>query len=658
MLYGKTWKPSKPLTPEEEKAKEKRERKNRRKEIIIMPILCTLLSPVLIPLAIIILLYIAIYAIIEKVRNWRANGWKQNTSQEVKEFESKPQLISHSEIECKKELPVHFDKYFVVYMETEYNEPLNSYIQKNIDNIRNELASRTEKYSFVYIPELKNLSDEDLALAFPLDAAKMSDETKMKLRSITTAEFTRLFAGLIDWQFPEHEAGLLRLGYYEGDWGINTDIIDYTKSGYVFVDLKEIDPVHLPDAFNEYFRFYCGERHAPFCVRPRDEYPLNYWQTLENMDHQMDASDYSFIEEQQKMSLIAEEIRQRVEILKQGGYIELLLHTLGTDIVKQMKDSRKTANKLVHITVDDNLRIRIPELNDREVKMPALSRALYVFYLRHTEGVEFKFLSEYTEEILALYRLASNRLDESKLRYTVESLVNPTDNKINECVSRIKSAFLVIMDEYLARNYFLQYRMNENRVDDSIEPNVVRIYKDMAKYVSLPREYVRYTQMLKDVPFVKGQNFEARCLQEEEFERRICRMNNLKASRKKLESKKMRFMNSKQLQQLKIEQLEASKAVLDMDPMNFLAHFNLGEIYCNSHDYAKAISENTLLINHDAYTWNASFINRAEAYLYAGEYDNGLVDIDSYFNSLRRWKEADIEAERIRQKLIKAKATK
>ena len=92
-----------------------------------------------------------------------------------------------------------------------------------------------------------------------------------------------------------------------------------------------------------------------------------------------------------------------------------------------------------------------------------------------------------------------------------------------------------------------------------------------------------------------------------------------------------------------------------MEPMNFHAHFNLGRAYCNATDYAKAISENTLLINHDAYTWNASFINRAEAYMYAGEYDSGLVDIESYFNSLRRWKEADIEAERIRRKLIKAK---
>lgn len=344
--------------------------------------------------------------------------------------------------------------------------------------------------------------------------------------------------------------------------------------------------------------------------------------------------------------------------MKQGGYIELLLHTLGADIVKQINDSRKTANKLMHITIDDSLRIRVPELDNQEIKMPALSRALYVFYLRHTEGVEFKFLPEYAEEILALYRLASNRLDDSKLRTTVDSLVNPTENKINECVSRIKSAFLSVMDDYLARNYFLQYRMIEIRKDDSVDPSIVRTYKDMAKFVSLPREYVSYPPSLGGIPLVKGQSFDERSLQEEDFERRLRHMEDIMAKVNRVESKKTLLKKKKDLQlhQLMWQLVEASKAVLELEPMNFHAHFNLGRAYCNAADYAKAISENTMLIEHDAYTWNASYVNRAEAYLYAGKYDSGLIDIESYFNSLRRWKEGDAEAERIKKKLLKMKS--
>lgn len=290
--------------------------------------------------------------------------------------------------------------------------------------------------------------------------------------------------------------------------------------------------------------------------------------------------------------------------------------------------------------------------------MPALSRVLYVFYLRHEEGVEFKFLSEFTEELFSLYRIASNRIDDSRLRSTVENLVNPTDNKINECASRIKAAFLSVMDEYMARNYYLLSRSDEIRMEDSKDDSVIRIYKDLAKYISLPRNLVSYPSSLKNIPFIKGHSFNERRLKEEESERRLRRMKDTTVEITKLESAKRRWGKKRktELQRLRLEMLDATNAVLELEPNNFLAHFNLGEIYCNANDYAKSIQENTMLIDHDAYTWNAAYINRAEAYLYAGEYDKGLADIQSYFNSLRRWKEGDEEAERIKALLMKRQA--
>lgn len=654
MLYGSTGKPSRPLSSEEKAAKEKAERKRHCIKIILYIIGGVLLLPILIPVGIVMLLYLLVCKTIEKVKDFKDNGRKLHAKHVDEEFDSKPKLISHTITECDKELPVHFNKFYVVYVESEYNEPLNRFISENLEYIRKKFSERN--YRFVYIPELKNLTDEELSLAFPLDAATMADEVKDKIRNLSTAEFTHMFARMIGMDVSSRMAGLLSLGSYEGDYGIRGDIVDYSKSDFVYVDLQRVDADRIKDAFEEYFRYYSGEKHVPFSVRPRDEYPLDEWQDTEKNGRQNDSSDWIFLSEQEEMTRIADDIKHKVEILKQGGYIELLLHTLGADIVKQINDSRKTANNLMHITVDNDLTIRIPELSNREVKMPALSRALYVFYLRHTEGVEFKFLSEYTEEIFALYRLTSNRIDDSKLRATVDSLVNPTENKINECVSRIKSAFLSIMDEYLARNYFLQYRMKEIRKEDSVDQDVVRIYKDMAKYVSLPREYVSYPSSLNNVTFVKGQSFDERALQEEEFNRRLDRMENVTGKISELELKKTALRKGNKLQQLKAEQIEASKAVLELEPMNFLAHFNLGEAYCNAIDYAKAISENTMLIEHDAYTWNAAYINRAEAYLYASEYDKGLADIDSYFNSLRRWKEGDKEAERIKKNLLRMKS--
>lgn len=659
MLYGYTWKQKNPPTPEEEKAEEERMRKERRKEIIGTAILHTLLLPILLPVAFAVLVYVGIEICVEKIKEWNKNGWKRSKIDVEKEewSEPRPKLLSHTITTCRHKLPTLFDRHYVVYVETEYNNPLNSFICNNMEYIRKGFLERN--YHFVYIPELKNLSDEDLACAFPLDTASMTDEIRNDIRNITTEQFTRLFVSLIDMDFSGSKAGLLRLELYHGEIEYGISDIDYSKSRFVYVDLQNCCPDNIKKAFEEYFEFYATElKSGLYCVRPREEYPLDDWQKGESDGNQNDIPDYLFYYDQQKMLSIAEEIRQRVEILKQGGYIELLLHTLGADLVKQINDSRKTATPLMHLNISDNLRIFIPELDNREMKMPALARALYVFYLRHEEGVEFKFLSEFTEELFSLYRLASNRLDDSRLRTTVDSLVNPTENKINECVSRIKTAFLSVMDEYAARNYCLQMRNKEFRREIPEEEGKVRLFKDMAKYISLPRHLVRYPDAVRQVPVIKGSSLLDRCLIEEEFDRRLDRMKEAVNRFTNLDNNKSLFGRKKreaEKQRLRSELVEASMAVLEMQPNNFLAHFNLGEAYCNVVDFDKSIHENTMLIEHDAYTWNVSYINRAEAYLYAGEYDRGLADINSYFNSLRRWKEGDEEADRIKALLMKAK---
>ena len=652
--YGYTGKQKNPPTPEEEKAEKERMRKERRKEIIGTAILHTLLLPVLLLVAVVCFLYLGTVMCVEEIKERKENGWKRSKKDVEKEekLELRPKLLSHTITTCNHELPALFDRHYVVYVETEYNQPLNSFICNNMEYIRKGFLKRN--YHFVYIPELKNLSDEDLACAFPLDTASMTDEIRNDIRNITTEQFSHMFASLIGMDLSGSKAGLMSLHRYRGDIGYRIPDLDYSESHFVYVDLQDCCPDNIKEAFEEYFKFYATElRPGLFCARPREEYPLDDWQEGESGGRQNDIPDYLFYYDQQKMLGIAEEIRQRVEILRQGGYIELLLHTLGADLVKQINDSRKTATPLMHLNISDNLRIFIPELDNREMKMPALARALYVFYLRHEEGVEFKFLSEFTEELFSLYRLASNRLDDTRLRATVDSLVNPTENKINECVSRIKTAFLSVMDEYAARNYCLQMRSKEFRKEVP-EEGKVKLFKDMAKYISLPRHLVSYPDAVRQVPVIKGSSFHDRTLMEEEFDRRCDRMAEAVNRFTNLDNNKSVFGRKKreaEKQRLRSELVEASIAVLEMQPNNFLAHFNLGEAYCNAVDFDKSIRENTMLIEHDAYTWNASYINRAEAYLYAGEYDKGLADIDSYFNSLRRWKEGDDEAERIKKQL-------
>ena len=65
-------------------------------------------------------------------------------------------------------------------------------------------------------------------------------------------------------------------------------------------------------------------------------------------------------------------------------------------------------------------------------------------------------------------------LDKEKVIESVDHLVNPLDNAINEKCSRIKKVFLSMMDEYSASYYFISSH----------------IWYERLKVITLPRELV------------------------------------------------------------------------------------------------------------------------------------------------------------------------
>lgn len=79
-----------------------------------------------------------------------------------------------------------------------------------------------------------------------------------------------------------------------------------------------------------------------------------------------------------------------------------------------------------------------------EVKMPVLSRVLFIVFLNAPEGIVLKRLSEKRKELLDLYQDISRRdINES----SIDSLIDPTSNSVNEKISRIRRAFIDALGE-------------------------------------------------------------------------------------------------------------------------------------------------------------------------------------------------------------------
>ena len=167
------------------------------------------------------------------------------------------------------------------------------------------------------------------------------------------------------------------------------------------------------------------------------------------------------------------------------GRTDLLLKAISVPVLEQLRieAARATLSPLV---ITEDYRFLLPEFGNKEVQLSPIHKALYMLFLNHPEGIEFKNLVDYREELFQLYQKTGNRIDQGKISETVNRLVNPLDNAINEKCSRIKAAFSDLMDEYQADYYIINSHVKRH------QGGSMKLWFERLKIINLPRELVVY----------------------------------------------------------------------------------------------------------------------------------------------------------------------
>ena len=167
------------------------------------------------------------------------------------------------------------------------------------------------------------------------------------------------------------------------------------------------------------------------------------------------------------------------------GRTDLLLKAISVPVLEQLRieAARATLSPLV---ITEDYRFLLTDYGNREVLLSPIHKALYLLFLNHPEGIEFKNLVDHREELLALYRKIGNRIDPDKITETVNRLTNPLDNAINEKCSRIKAAFSDLMDEYQADYYIINSHVKRH------QGSSMKLWFERLKIINLPRELVIY----------------------------------------------------------------------------------------------------------------------------------------------------------------------
>ncbi|MBR1447406.1 MAG: hypothetical protein IJ588_01495 [Prevotella sp.] len=182
-----------------------------------------------------------------------------------------------------------------------------------------------------------------------------------------------------------------------------------------------------------------------------------------------------------------EELAGRLKLLASqllaAGRKDLLLQALGAPLLEELRiEAART--KLSRLLITKDYRFFLVDYGNREVELQPVHKAVYLLFLAHPEGIEFKHLADYREELTRNYMATARLLDRSKIIEGVDHLVNPLDNAINEKCSRIKSTFLGLMDEYAASYYIISGHTQKRIAGSS------RIWYERLKVITLPRELV------------------------------------------------------------------------------------------------------------------------------------------------------------------------
>ena len=180
---------------------------------------------------------------------------------------------------------------------------------------------------------------------------------------------------------------------------------------------------------------------------------------------------------------IAAELSQVVRNLVAAGRNDLLLRSIGVSVLEELR-IEAAKSRLSRLLITKDYRIILVDYDNKEVEMTPVHKAVYLLFLNHPEGIEFKKLSEYRAELLQYYMADARLMDKQTIIESVDMLVNPLNNSINEKCSRIKSIFLNMMDQYTANYYIISGHTQKHFAGSS------KIWYERLKNIKIPRELV------------------------------------------------------------------------------------------------------------------------------------------------------------------------
>ena len=366
----------------------------------------------------------------------------------------------------------------IIYIEGTYNSEINNFIKENIVAISAHFNSRG--YEFCYVPHmLDKLSKKEIFgyyAPYATTLAKVDIDSSYLLSELSTEQRERIAPSLL---------------YYSAHFTVD-DTSQKPCFKYVNIDLSQ-----LSNDFSELIKFIerdisnswpryslCAPDAFELPIPSSEPKHLHKEESIAKPKVNEEMCSYDFIESSEAKSSFGSKIRNYygratksfisedewdneideineinallndlnrvVERLSQKGFNEHLL--------MQLISQPKTIS---HVVITRDYRIMLSDYNNMEIAMTPIVKAVYFLFLRHPEGIVFKHLGDYRDELQHLYECIKGEPATEKMLQSIKDATNPYKNSINEKVARIREAFVTRFDERLATNYIVNGERGE-----------------------------------------------------------------------------------------------------------------------------------------------------------------------------------------------------
>ena len=125
-----------------------------------------------------------------------------------------------------------------------------------------------------------------------------------------------------------------------------------------------------------------------------------------------------------------------------------------------------------------NRRIFLPDLDDEEIRLSPLQRAVYLLFLKHPEGIAFHDVPDYQDELEEIYSHTCRGGSVVVIKMTIEKLVTNENSKLSEVISKTKNKLFRQFGEELGKQYIIS--------GDRAEKRKIILNQNLVQFVTSP----------------------------------------------------------------------------------------------------------------------------------------------------------------------------